>query len=240
VSVTVHFSGGFGNNIFQYMCARLFSMENGLRLLTPWIHQEALPVTPFEGGEIVEGRQTVGIGEGMTPLAHPYSPNPYHFIGYFQKSSWYTSRREKIESFSRPGVFPSRNSRDVLMHLRLGDFKQCRIAIHPSWYLGILDQEYSKAGGSRLIIVTNEPDPEYLANFSKYDPHVVCTNYGHDWNFMRQFDRVICSNSTFAWWSFFFGRPKRIYMFKRWIGNPGMEMDTFENQTVVDGRFLHE
>lgn len=236
MSVRVHYLGGFGNNLFQYACARLFAMENGLRLETEFNHPEALPMTPFDGGAVVDG-PVINIGEGMTPFSHPYAPNPYNFIGYFQKSSWYIPRRQKIESFAKP-VPVQRNREHVVMHLRLGDFKQCRIAIHPSWYLGILERIFQPAG--RLFIVTNEPDPQYLSFFNKYNPHVICANYAHDWNFLRQFDTVISSNSTFCWWAAFFSRPSRLYTFKRWIGNAGMEMEGLDNQTVVDGRFLHE
>lgn len=239
MGVTVHYSGGFGNNLFQYACARLFCMENDLRLLTSFNQEDVLPMTPFEGGKLIEGPPTE-IGEGWTPLAHPYSQIRYHFNGYFQKTSWFVPRREKIESFAKPHPV-IRNKTDVVMHLRLGDFKQCKIVIHPSWYQGILDMEFSSGQGSRrLYIVTNEPDPLYLDHFKKYNPFVVCTNLAHDWDFIRKFETVICSNSTFCWWAAFFSRPSRLYTFKRWIGNVGMEMDSLEHKTIVDGRFWHE
>lgn len=239
MSVTIHYTGGFGNNLFQYACARLFAMENNLKLLTEFNHPDVLRMTPFEGGREYNTPK-IYIGEGWTPLAHPYSPNNYEFVGYFQKGSWYTSRRNQIESFVRP-ISVERNTKDVVMHLRLGDFKQCRITIHPSWYLGILEREFgSRQDGRQLFIVTNEADIGYLTHFRKYDPFVVSTNYAHDWNFLRRFDTVVASNSTFCWWAVFLSRPKMLYTFKRWIGNPGMELDTLENQTVVDGKFLHE
>jgi hypothetical protein len=236
VSVVVRYLGGFGNNLFQYVCARLFAMENNLRLLTEFNHQAVLPMTHFEGGTPVEG-PLIQIGEGWTPLAHPYSLNNYEFLGYFQKGSWYAPRREKIESFAKP-IPMERNTKDIVMHLRLGDFRQCHIAIHPSWYLGILEKEFQP--GRRLFIVTNEPDQDYLSHFSKYSPHVVCTTYGFDWNYLRRFETMISSNSTFCWWAAFFSRPKTLYTFKRWIGNVDMELDVLDNQIIVDGRFLHE
>jgi hypothetical protein len=236
MTVTVRYIGGFGNNLFQYACARLFAMENDLRLVTPFNHEDVLPMTAFEGGELIT-TPAIQIGEGWTPLAHPYSKNSYEFLGFFQKTSWYVPRRAKIESFARPRP-RERNTRDIVMHVRLGDFKQCRIAIHPSWYTDILSREWQP--GRKVYIVTDEPDPSYLSWFRKYEPEIVCTNKVHDWEFLRSFDTVIGSNSTFCWWAVFFSRPKRLYTFKRWIDNQTMEMDALEEKVIVDGAFLHE
>lgn len=239
MSVTIHYTGGFGNNLFQYACARLFAMENNLKLLTEFNHPEVLRMAPFEGGQQYNTPK-IQIGEGWTPLAHPYSPNNYEFIGYFQKGSWYTPRRKQIESFVQP-IPVQRNTKDVVMHLRLGDFKQCRIAIHPSWYLEVLEREFQADGKDRqLFIVTNEADETYLSHFKKYNPFIVSTNYAHDWNFLRRFDTVISSNSTYCWWAVFLSQPKKLYTFKRWIENAGMEMDVLDNQIITNGKFLHE
>lgn len=239
MGVKIHFSGGFGNNLFQYACGRLFCIENDLKLETEFNHQNVLPMTPFEGGRVFN-TPPIQIGEGWTPLAHPYSPNRYEFLGYFQKASWYLLRRCKIESFAMP-IPVERNTKDIVMHVRLGDFKQCKISIHPSWYFNILEKEFRTAApGAKLYIVTDEAHPKYLSYFQKYDPIIVSTNYGHDWNFIRRFDTVICSNSTFCWWAVFFSRPRKLYTFRRWIENPGMEMNGLENQIIVDGSFLHE
>lgn len=237
MSVEVIYNGGIGNCLFQYVCARLFAIQNNLKLTTPFKYQDIFQMTPFEGGK-QEGGPKITIEDKDDPLSRPFAPANYSFLGYFQRSKWYTSRREEIENFMqlKPISAPALGGSNIVLHLRMGDFVACKIAIHPSWYLNILRKEDFE----RLVIVTNEVNPEYISHFSIYNPVVVCSTPAHDWYLVRQFDKIICSNSTFCWWAAFLSRASRIYTFKRWIGNSGMDISWLPNSIELDGPFLHE
>jgi len=157
--------------------------------------------------------------------------------GFFQRSSWYHERRAAIERFMTPEPIGAVNTRDIVINLRVGqDWRALNWTIHPRWYLDIL----SKERFDTLHIVTDTLDEKYLAHFSGYSPRIISSGPKGDWECLRSFDRIVCSNSSFAWWACFFSRASRIYTFKRWNGDPIVRIERFPNGVEMDGAFLHE
>jgi hypothetical protein len=72
-----------------------------------------------------------------------------------------------------------------------------------------------------------------------YNPIVVSGGKDADWDYLRSFDRVICSNSTFCWWAMFFSMPSKLYMFKRWVGFDWHKIQ-IPGSIQVEGKFLKE
>lgn len=235
MSVTVVYQGRFGNNVFQYACARLFAMERGLKLDTEFPGQDILPATPNEDGEFY-GTPLLGVGDGDDVFSLPRKKVRYIFQGFFQKAEWYFKRRKMLEKIFKPKPILVTNTTDLVMSVRLGDYFLHNVAIHPSWYIKILEKETF----TRLVIVTDDRNPSYFKHFEPWNPIIVPSNVVEHWNIIRSCDKVIASNSSFCWWALFFGRAKKIYMFKRWIGNPTSNLNEFEGATQVDGPFLHE
>lgn len=233
MSVELTYLGRFGNHIFIYVCGRLFAMENGLYLRTPIFQNSVFTVTPHEPGENLS-EPVIELKDGDDLFAKKYPPAGYRLNGYWQCGMWYQDRRDKILSFMRAPPVPFRNTKDIVMHLRLSDFKKYNIAVHPSWYLSILKEETF----DHLYIVTDEVDMDYLSAFKSYDPLIACGDPMEDWNLLRGFDKMIISTSTFAWWAAFFSEAKKIYTFKRYQN--GVDMPSFKNGVVVDGPLLHE
>lgn len=246
-----------GNVLFQYACARIFADVQGLRLLTPFdppngpgivrvipstkgavVHEPVVHLTDSEW--IVRHKpgtsfRFLGMEEellcGTWPQAH------YVLEGWFQRSSWYHERRDSIERFMIPEPVKTLNTRDIVLNLRIGaDWKSLKWVIHPRWYLDILAQERFDT----LHIVTDEIDEEYLSHFSGYSPNVISSGPNGDWEYLRSFDRIVCSNSSFAWWACFFSKASRIYTFKRWNSDPIVRIGPFPNGIETDGPFLHE
>lgn len=234
MGVGIEYLGRWGNHVFQYSCGRIFSEENNLKLKATPPKGGIFDVLPWQGGqEFVTPATTLDDFSGV--LDRPYPPGNYLLRGFFQQASWYLSRRKKIFGFMRPRRSQfERNTRDIAIHLRLGDFKVMKWCIHPDWYLSILKKESFR----RLHIFTDEIDQSYINAFSKYDPKVVCGNPEEDWQLLRSFDRIAISMSTYAWWAAFFGKTKKLYMFKRYPFGAGMT--DIPGSTVVDGPLLHE
>jgi hypothetical protein len=247
----------FGNNLFQYVSARLFARHHGLRMITPFSPangRDILRVLPSHEGEKVE-TPTIRVTDDPWILEQrpgiPYFLlNPeqdlfsgewprarYVFEGWFERSRWYHDRRTQIEEFVRPDPIGSVNRKDIVLSLRIGeDFTSRKWTIDPRWYLEILARE----SFDTLHLVTDSLNEEYLSHFARYSPVVVSSGPKGDWNYLRSFDRIVCSNSSFAWWACFFSRASRIYTFKRWHAYPVGDLGRFPSGVELDGPFLHE
>ena len=235
MSVVTLYQGRFGNNVFQYAAARLFAMERGLKLETEFPGQEILPTTPNENGKFYDGPH-IGIGDGDDIFNLPERKGRHVFRGFFQRAEWYFKRRKMLEKIFKPKPVLVENKTDLLMSVRLGDYFYHKIAIHPSWYIKILEKE----SFSRLVIVTDDPNPDYFKHFAPWNPIIVPNNVVEHWNVIRSCEKVIAANSTYCWWALFFGKAKKIYIFKRWVDNPISNLQEFEGAIQVDGPFLHE
>ena len=236
MSVTINYRMNHGNNIFQYICARLFADRHGLRLESNFARPSLLGMRPQENGRRFD-REPFVFTDEHDVLDRTWPPGRYIFDGYFQRSHWYHSARKEIEAFAVPGLVPKRPPRDIVINLRLGhDYKELNWRVHPKWYLQILKTE----GFDRLHIVTDYRDPDYLSHFASFDPIIVSSGPRGDWKYLRSFDRIVCANSSFSWWAAYFSDASKIYTFKRWIPHEVAKIGAFPNGIALDGPYLHE
>jgi GR25 family glycosyltransferase involved in LPS biosynthesis len=125
------------------------------------------------------------------------------------------------------------------MHVRVGDYKKHKggSVIHPEWYLSILKKQKFR----KLFIVVREDDAKYLdwyiSHFSAFRPTIVSSDIKHDFNFIMQFDRIICSNSTFCWWAAFLSEARTIWTFEPWLGD-GARLALFDRAVPSKGDFV--
>jgi hypothetical protein len=234
MSVEVVYNGGFGNHMFQYICARLFAERNGLALKTEFSLPDMVRFSLHKDGAVFSD-PTVVVTDRKEIFSKAWDPARYVFNGYFQKADWYYGQREKIEAFTSLRAVPRQDPRDAVAHIRVLDYKESGIVIHPSWYLGIL----SNLTFRNLFLVIGERDMSYIDQFARYNPVVVSGSMKDDWDFIRSFDTILCSNSTYCWWATFFSSAKRVFTFKRWIRNPAADLTRFPNAVEVDGAFLN-
>ncbi len=242
MSVRIRYGGRFGNHLFEYVCARLFAARNGLRLASEFTHPEMVRMAPHDPASAVQSGPEIRLSDGDDILGRTWTPANYVLDGHFQNSEWYHAARSEIESFAFPEPVKEINHKDIVANMRLGEgYKRLGWMIHPSWYLDVLARESFE----RLHIVTDDPDPAYLSHFAKFGPVVVSSGAAGDWRYIRSFDRIVCSNSSFCWWAAFFSRASRIYTFKRWVGEdragvPIVKLGRFPNGVEVDGRLAVE
>ena len=238
MSVAVDYPGRFGNNLFQYIFARLFAARNGLKVVTPFNHENFVSMAPQQGGFEAKRGPVTEIGEGEWSLDKRWAPGRFLIKGYFQRSEIYWGNRSEIETFARP-VTPAavQPSEDLVVNFRIDTDYRTHLAIHPSWYAGILAKEPYR----RLYVVADLNDEAYFKKAlpgHKYE--IFKGSPKEQWDFLRGFERVVMSNSTFCWWSVFFGRAKKAFIFKRWIDNGLVYLTKFPGAVEVDGRFLYE
>lgn len=232
-SVTVDYVGNLGNKLFEYAAGRILAEDLGMSFGEIFDGEGIVEVSPFKGGESNSGPVTV-----LTDYDFPFRDDlprdrQYRLSGYFQKAEWYLKNRKRIESFY--SVKPvEKNKKDLLVSLRLGDYKEHGWVIHPNWYRKIIGgQEFD-----RLHIVTDERDSFYLSMFKRWNPIIHCDGKHKDFETTMSFDRVILSNSTFSWWAAFFSKPSKLWTFKPWIGVEASDLAGHENAIVTDGNFM--
>lgn len=240
-NVGVKYEGRFGNCMFEYAMARIFAEDRDLSMENYFDGEGIVKVVPWRGGRRfeVESEWTVRNWAPGFPKFPPAGQERVLFWGFFQKGPWYHDRRDSIEKFFIPEPVPADeiNHRDILVNLRVAqDYHDIRWVIHPSWYLDILKTQKFE----RLHIVADAIDPAILSAFKAYDPIVTAPGPKASWDMLRRFDRVILSNSSFAWWAMFFGHATKIWTFKRWINIPEVDLSSFPGAIPVDGRFFHE
>ena len=240
MTVQVIYEGRFGNNLLQYVCGRLFAERWGLHLEATLPKNDILYATPNAPGTKFSGSPRVLRG-GVNVLDDKFTPGPYVLWGYWCQSRWYEAARQKILSFIRIPAVEAANERglvsdrDLCMHVRLGDYVPARAMIQPEWYDAILDTEKHE----RLYIVTDTPDHPYLDHWKARKPTIVSRNPASDFHFMRQFKRIICSNSTFCWWACFFSHAYRIHTYR---GTDMMQFSMSEGprNVIHDGKLIRE
>lgn len=236
MGVQVRYQGRLGNHLFQYIAARLFAEENGLRLLSCLPPNDVVQCSPRVEGQRIYGAPTV-ITDEYDIFDRPWRPDHYVFDGYFQRSAWYHARREKVLKMVELRPVEEVNRNDIVINLRIGeDYRSLNWTVHPSWYLQILSMEKF----DRLHIVADVADEKYLEAFRRYNPVIVSLGPKVDWEYLRKFDRIVTANSTFSWWAAYFSAASRIYTFKRWVTHPIPQLHAFPNGVEVDGKFLHE
>jgi len=238
MSVGIAYLGRFGNHLFQYACARLFAERNGLYLETALDGEGVVSTTDCSEGQQV-GFPEIVLGDGEADiLDRDFPPARYIIAGYFQKASWYHPRRDRILEFILPtrSVGP-KNTKDVVINIRLDDYLAFKYSPHPDWYLKVLEMEKF----DRLHIVAEERHEKYLSYFKKYDPIIQASDKVSDFYYLQQFDRIVCANGTFSWWAAFMSTASKVYTHKRWAKPfPDADLSFFPNGVQVDGPFLDE
>jgi hypothetical protein len=236
MSVTIGYTGRFGNNIFQYVNARLFAEKWDLQLKTEFPHPE-----------IIKFKKQIGSLDITYPTIYVTEDNldyllqldggkhaHFDFNGFFQQSKRYMPYRNQIKSWLvKP--YKTTNFKDIVIHLRADDYGKAH-RIHPDWFLNTL----SKETFDKIYIVSNPIDKDYYQYFANrhLDAIWISDTVKHDFEFIASFNKIICSNSTFCWWAAFLGNPERVYTFAKWLpNNPQIDLTELPNGIVFDGDF---
>jgi hypothetical protein len=235
--VEVQYSGRFGNHMFQYVAGRLLARQLSLPLKTPLPKNDIVETVDQITAYPELEKPLVLVNDNNFALdGRFYTPGHYVLNGYFQRSEFYNERCESIHKMFKLR-YPALNKDDIVMHVRLGDyrwaFENKNRVIHPNWYSEILRREHF----NNLFIVTENNDDVYLRHFKMYDPIIIHGTAQHDFHFLRQFDRIISSNSSFSWWASFLSRASKVYTFAPWLGLPHVSLAFFDRTIAVDGEF---
>jgi len=209
--ITCDYGGGFGNQIFQYVFARIISEKLKLQL-TSWPNKDFNDVIKCSSQQEYMKYEKIKytIDDNFlydNILKYDFKDAGYHLKGYWQHAEYYLENRDLILSFFdfKPPVDLDR--KNIVAHIRLIDYSAFGYKgniLHPDYYLEALSREkYDK-----LYIVTDEPtNKDYFSYFKGINYEIVSLSCNHervpqrtanDFYFIMEFDRIICGNSSFS------------------------------------------
>ncbi len=245
--VTTSYFGRLGNNMFQYAMARLIALKHGMKMGTMWNHNNFIEANEcYEGitvqGEPVKVEDVVFRSKPVNPITYDFTGKRVHLYGYFQDSVFYDCHRDTIKGFWQLQKV-DKNVDDLVVHLRLTDYWWIRnkTVIHPEWYFGIIRRE--KFRKLYIVVEPHVTNKKYLSYFSQWKPEIISQSPKDDFNFIRGFDRIVCSNSTFAWWAAFLSEARKIWLFGKWMGLDRTSCLGLADMTAakkVDGEFIRD
>ena len=123
------------------------------------------------------------------------------------------------------------NIDDLVVQLRLGD-NGPNIHTPFEWYKKAIDE--NEISFDKLYLITDGSDSEDAKAFKSYYnaeiPSSVNVSTNQDWkkymsetifdfNFIRRFDKILFSNSTFSWWASLLSDATQVWFNKEWQPN---------------------
>lgn len=124
--VHVDFSNGFGNNLFQYIYARLIADAHGSNLSVSLNRKGGYAKKEFSKlGIKLKGHphpKAIKISDkkaSLKFLAKRFNSSNFHLHGYFENYNLYKDNIDKIKTWFPP--IKEKNKDDLVFHLRLGD-----------------------------------------------------------------------------------------------------------------------
>jgi hypothetical protein len=222
MSVTIHYWGRLGNNIFQYIAAYLFSRKFNLKLLDGPKDFSSILKDNLETDGREFDNKVIEINDSN--FIHMLSSDSvedarYHFHGYYQLKEFVVNYENEIKSLFNLNYSQLNNDDDAFVFYRMGDIENQRQSIPLEYYIEALDMLKINGG----YITSDSPNHQNIKllmdkfNLKFYDNtplETIC--------FAKNFNNLILSEGTFSWWGGFFSNAKNIVYNKRerfWHGD---------------------
>lgn len=220
--IVSHLIGGLGNNMFQYAIARIVADAKNYNLEINNISelQQYFPNVCNINDRLTVSDNILKIGyESHTGYVQHFDYNEVinhsgkiEFKGFFQKQEFYKEKINLLKTLFKYDdthhLKPEPES--LVIHIRLGDYKQLNWQLDPDIYIKIIEKANIKF--SKCYVVTDEPTNEILSKF-KIIPNVkiINSNVLQDLTLLRHAAYLIISQSTFSWWGAVLGEQQKVF-----------------------------
>ena len=239
--VNITWKNGLGNQLFQYSYGRILAEQlkcpltyssvedagfepfsnlhpfprmrgDGLSLIDYELISDPKDIVKYSGENV-----KVNIDYNKTQAVE--LENPHNYKLYLDKiKSWFPRVQEK-------------NTDDLVVHLRLGD-NGPNIYTPFEWYKKAIED--NEITFDKLYLVTDSSDSEDAKIFKSYYNAKITSsvevssnadwkNYKSetmfDFDFIRGFDKILFSNSTFSWWAALLSDASQVWFNKEWQPN---------------------
>jgi hypothetical protein len=216
-SIYVRPAGRFGNNCFQFMASRLFKILYRHDI----VYHELDDSITIDDKTFITWKDDLLNDKGIDPT---YKDKNLIFDGYFQHSDIFYIFRDMlmqyINTHSRDIFYNSTGEKHysyqlisnpinnydkfkTVIHLRIEDFINYNLAIHPKYYDDIINNSEKPI----LIVhkeIENTNDYIYINYFKKFDVSFFDGELTEAYSILRTAKNIICSNSTMSWIAVFF------------------------------------
>ncbi|MEQ9426813.1 MAG: alpha-1,2-fucosyltransferase [Cyclobacteriaceae bacterium] len=224
-----------GNNLFQYAVARIISENLGFELKTSFTQSALIGKNKADFHRLMSAFNNAPVNiAGKAYFKHidhtidmasyefdGFSANLHSIIenkearlirvnGFFERYEIIQSFKDLIKEWYR--IDPLHlgydiQPDDIVIHIRRGDFVVVDRALSLDYYTDILKNlDYRK-----LYICGVGLDNNVKTHFKKFKPTYVLGDPVKDFRFMKGFNRIIQSQSTFSWWSGFLSDAEEIH-----------------------------
>jgi hypothetical protein len=231
--ITVNYTGGIGNNLWQYSAARVFSLDHGLAF-------RAKPISNFNNLETsVGGKKAYFPREKVFGHYLPEFESGRHYIfkGHFERFEHFIGREAEVKNWCTPRVTTQDkpHKEDLVISIRRG-WNNWPVETHcPSieYYVNLLE----KIEFRNLWICTDSPADTFFEEMSKHVNFKIYNGTAIDqYNFIMQSRRYLMAPSTFSFWAAWVGESREIF----WPKIPALNFtDTDYNwRPATDARFV--
>ena len=216
--IELHYIGRMGNQIFQYVFARIMAEETGLAL------PNSLPGFPYAGP--VEGesydeptKKLRGHELDLQALLRYSKPRRFILTGYYQRVEYYEPYADRIRQWLRQDDEDFRRPEPgtLVAHVRGGDLYDGSVdgKIHPGYpatpYHYYARLIAARRGVKHLAIVSDKPDDPVASRLAdRFGGERINQSALEDFSFLRHADDLILSMSSFAWWAAWLSSARRI------------------------------
>ena len=222
--VNITWRNGFGNQLFQYTLGRLIAKNNNLKLTCFENMGRGCSLSLLDYGFVNLGKDLKLFDKNKYQIEHQIDYDGDMIYDYLENPEVYQNHIDEIKSWFKE--VQKTNFNDLVIHIRRGDNGD-NINTPISWYLNVMDDiKYEN-----VYVVTDEPNHEDISllmretgaklfsetdiverNFDKNHINEIMT----DFNFIRSFDKILFSNSTFGWWASLLSDASEIYFNSDW------------------------
>ncbi len=215
--------GRFGNNIFQYIVAKILCNEYGYELVNE--RRELISPLVFDDSMWKKWSETKSLPAHKDIFLNGFFQQMHILLPYrdYIRSLFHIENRDFInDSVKVCDVVDAYNKtetpldNEIVMHIRMGDFKHDNYNSHilnPNFYISILDK-IGHTGGLTIVCdkLETREEEEYMRWFDRYNPRHRSKTMLEDFVYIMKAKRLLSSNSTFAFIASFLGSPVEVYI----------------------------
>lgn len=211
--IEVIYDGNLGNNLFQYCFGRILAERLGYKLVAKPIPGFPGTFQPINGLSFTDATPLVLRGQ-KPDLSFLNEKNPRYQIlltGYFQRYEYYRGYRDLIKNWLEMDVEDhdyNVTDADVVLGIRRGRDYIPRHGLPLSYF----ETALASMNHDRVFICTDVPsDPLVRCLNKRFKAIVIRPNPLYNLAFIKTFNRIIISNSTFLWWGAYLSEAQHIF-----------------------------
>lgn len=210
-----------GNNLGQYCFARIIHEKTGYKIVTELTNDtfenrqyfvNAIDLDGIVKDKLVYMEDLKNSDNFLNQVLEQCKNTGVILSGFYQNYKNFLPYREKIKEWLKlPNQTIAINPIDWVLHFRHEDYIHSNSILSVNYYENILNT-YKKDSGNIYIIGKDLPSEIVMYFQKKYNTNYIKNNGIDDFIFMRAFNNIVCSNSSYAFWASFLSNATKIFV----------------------------